>query len=64
VLIPLPTLVFKFRQRSDPGIARIVPGQRLDIDSELRLCPVKDAGVVRLQPGNNLVEKEIVSHEH
>jgi len=52
-----------FRPHPDPGKAGIGPGHRLGPDFELRLRPVKDSGVQRVDPPYDLVQNEKMSHE-
>jgi beta-lactam-binding protein with PASTA domain len=47
-----------FTPHPDPGKAGIAPGHRLGPDFELRLRPVKDAGVQRVDAPNDLVQNE------
>jgi hypothetical protein len=47
-----------YKAHPGPGKASISPGSRLDPEFELRLRVVKDAGVQRASPPNDLVKKE------
>jgi hypothetical protein len=52
-----------FIPHPDPGKAGIGPGHSLGPDIELRLRPVKDAGVQRVDSPDDLVQNENMNHE-